>query len=167
MAEVFHTIRHLGRTFTDKEWSEYCNLCRQDEGNLIRTQIGKYLWNDFDICLNPETLTIAAKAGPYGYYVTLHWAECGNGVWAFGMDYQTGTGGGGFGVSWASKADTKIWNKGFDSEKECKCFALRYAMSRLHPHNGNEKMVNRLKELLQKELDTLQRPQYIQLELFG
>ena len=166
--EIFHTIRHIGRTFTDEQWWEYCDACRKDESNRIVTQIGKFIWNDHDICLNPEkhVYTLDGKKA-YGYNVTISIAECGNGVWAFGMDYNTGNGGGGFGVSWASKADTKIWNKGFDSEKECKRFALRYAISRITPFNGNDQKVNKLRELLQKELDTLQRPQYIQLELFG
>lgn len=165
--EVFHTIRHLGRTFTSEQWSDYCAECRKDEGKRIRTKIGKYIWNDFDICLNPDTYFYTLdKNKPYGYNVTIKIAECGNGVWAFGMDYNTGTGGGGFGVSWADKADTKIWNKGFESEKECKRFALRYVISRLHPYNGNEQKIERLKALLQKEVDTLQRPQYVQLSLF-
>ena len=164
--EVHHRIRHLNRTFTFDEWAEYCDRTRKDESQRIQTTIGKYTWNDHDICINPEEWTITAKAGAYGYYATIKWAECGNGVWAFGLDYSTGTGGGGFGVWWADKADIKVSNKGFESEKECKRFALRYALTRILPFDGNNKMVDRLRAKIQEELDKLQKPQYIQLELF-
>lgn len=165
--EVFHRIMHLNRTFTQDEWSQYLDETYKDESKRIRSTIGKYTWNDHDICLNPDTYYYSIdKKNAGGYNCTINIAECGNGVWAFGLDYNTGTGGGGFGVSWADKADTKVWNKGFESEKECKRFALRYALTRIVPFNGNDKKVNQLRELLQKELDKLTKPQYIQLELF-
>lgn len=164
--EVVHTIRHLGRTFNQEQWSEYCAACRQSDENRIRTTIGKYIWNDCDICLNPETWTISVKDGAYGYWVCIEWAECGNGVFAFGMRCNTGTSSSSFGVSWADKADTKLWNKGFESEKECKRYALRYALTRIIDTEGG-KMVMRLREKIQKELHKLERPQYVQLSLFN
>ena len=78
--EVFHTIRHLKRTFTQDQWAEYCNECRHDEKKQIRTTIGKYVWNDFDICLNPEREEVTLKGGAYGYSATIKYAHCGNGV---------------------------------------------------------------------------------------
>ena len=165
MNEVFHRIRHLNRSFTQQEWSEYCERSRIDESQRIYTTIGKYTWNDCDICMNPETWTIATKTGAYGYSVTIRWAECRNGIFAFGISYNCGTEGGSFGVSWADKADVKVWNKGFESEKECKRFALRYALTRIIPKKDN-KEIDKLRAKIQEELDKLQKPQWVQLELF-
>ena len=164
--EIHHRIRHLNRTFTYDEWSEYCERSRIDESQRIYTTIGKYTWNDYDVCMNPETWTIATKTGAYGYFVTIYWAECGNGVWAFGYSYNLGTEGGSCGVSWADKPDIKVWNKGFESEKECQRYALRYILTRIIPTGKNNEKVIRLRALIQEELDKLQKPQYIQLELF-
>lgn len=165
MNEVFHRIKHLGRNFTSEEWGKYCEASRLDESKLIRTKIGKYIWNDYDICLNPESWLIESKHGAYGYSVEIKWAECRNGIFAFGISYNCGTEGGSFGVSWADKADVKVWNKGFESEKECKRFALRYALTRIIPKKDN-KEIDKLRTKIQEELDKLQKPQWVQLELF-
>ena len=44
--------------------------------------------------------------------------------------------------------------------------SLREQNSKLRVLNGNNKMVDRLRAMIQEELDKLTRPQYIQLELF-
>jgi hypothetical protein len=165
MNEVFHRIKHLNRNFTQQEWADYCEASRKDDDNRIQTKIGKYIWNDCDICLNPESWLIETKHGAYGYSVEIKWAECRNGIFAFGISYNCGTEGGSFGVSWADKADVKVWNKGFESEKECKRFALRYALTRLIPKKDN-KEIDKLRAKIQEELDKLQKPQWVQLELF-
>ena len=166
-SEVCHTIRHLKRTFDSDQWAEYCKECRHDEKKQIRTTIGKYIWNDFDICLNPEREEVTVKGGAYGYSATIKYAHCGNGVWAFGVDYNTGTGGGGFGVAWADKADTKLWNKGFESERECKKYAWRYILTYLQSRKSQNKMIARLYDEVEKKYKQYSRPQIVQLELFG
>ena len=151
--EVCHTIRHLKRTFDSDQWAEYCNECRHDEKKQI--------------CLNPEREEVTLKAGAYGYSATIKYAHCGNGVWAFGVDFNTGTGGGGFGVAWADKADTKLWNKGFESERECKKYAWRYILTYLQSRKSQNKMIARLYDEVEKKYKEYSRPQIIQLELFA
>ena len=165
MHGIFHHIKHLNKSFTAEAWQEYCSETLKDESKRIQTKIGKYIWNDCDICLNPESWLIETKHGANGYSLEISWAECGNGIFAFGISYNCGTEGGSFGVSWADKADTKVWNKGFESEKECKRFALRYALTRLIPKK-DKKEIEKLRAKVQEELDKLQKPQWVQLELF-
>ena len=164
--KIWHRIASCNRSFTRDEWNKYLQESNQNPDKRIVTTIGKYKWNDCDICLNPEEWMISVKSGSYGYYVIITWADCGNGVWAFGLKYNTGTGGGCFGVSYATGKEKQIWNRGFESELSCKKYALRYAMTRLHPYNDNGVMINRLKDAIQAELNKLSRPQYVQLSLF-
>lgn len=162
---MFHKIRHLNKSFTYEEWSQYQEECRTGKREPIQTTIGKYVWNENDICLNPNEWELVTKAGGYGYFVIIKWAECGNGVFAFGYRYNAGTEGGSCGVSWADKADIKVWNKGFESEKECKRYALRYVLTRILPKKDNHEVM-KLRAKVQEELDKLQKPQWVQLELF-
>lgn len=175
MEKVHHRIKHLNRNFTFEEWCEYCNASHIDDSKRIRTKIGKYTFNDCDICLNPETLTIQSKGGSFGYYVTFKWADCGNGLWAFGLDYSTGTGGGGFGVSWADPNEDKNWLKGYPSELECKLAmadtALRYLnkQANWNPADTTRRInTNRLIQMVEEWKETLivHKPKYVQLELF-
>ncbi len=159
--EVFHTIRHLKRTFTRDEWFEYC----RSGGNIVTT-FGKYRFNDHDVCLNPEREEVTLKAGAYGYSAVIKYAHCGNGIWAFGMEYHLGTEGGSFGVSWADKADTSTWNMGFDNERECKMFAWRYILTRIMPRTKDKPETARLCAMIEKKVKEYSRPQIVQLELF-
>lgn len=172
MSEEFHRIRHLNKVFNDDEWADYCRECREDDSKRIRTTIGKYTFNDCDICLNPDTERIESKGGVWGYYVVIKWAECGNGLWSYGLDYSTGTGGGGFGVSWADllyQDDVKWhWNCGYPSERECKAAAsekaIVYLQRALRYHDGQQ--VRRLIAMVEDYHKSLTRPQVVQLELF-
>ena len=169
MSEEFHRIRHLNKVFNQDEWADYCHECREDDSKRIRTTFGKYTFNDCDICLNPDTERIESKGGAYGYYVVLKWAECGNGLWSYGLDYSTGTGGGGYGVSWADlQGNEKSWRNGYPSEQECKVAGWRKALKYIgnHEHNARTSPAEKLREMIQDEIKRLTRPQVVQLELF-
>ena len=169
MGKEFHRIRHLNKVFNQDEWADYCHECREDDSKRIRTTFGKYTFNDCDICLNPDTERIESKGGAYGYYVVLKWAECGNGLWSYGLDYSTGTGGGGYGVSWADlQGNEKSWRNGYPSEQECKVAGWRKALKYIdnHEHNARTSPAEKLLEMIQDEIKRLTRPQVVQLELF-
>lgn len=167
-AEIFHECRSAGIKFTQSEWWDYLNAVNKGERERIQSTFGRYTFNDHDICITPDKQEISAKAGAYGYSIELSWAECGNGLWSFGITYELGTAGGGYGVSWADiTGNEKSWRNGYPSEKECKiagwCKALEYI--------GNEKGGNatqraKLRLMIQDELKSLTRPQIVQLELF-
>lgn len=164
-SEIFHTIRACNRQFTGDEWSDYCQLTRNDDSKRIYNTFGKYRFNDFDICINPDIDTISVKECAYGYYVRIKYAECGNGLYAYGIDYGTGTGGGGFGVSWADSAEPDRYNRGYHSERECKIAAAEVAINIL----GNSKGDKKLAQLIEKVTEYkrgLERPRVVQLELF-
>ena len=167
--EVFHECRVAGRTFTREQWGEYCRETRIDPSKRIVTHIGKYDFNDCDMCLNPEVMTLAVDRSSYGYYVTLKWADCGNGLWAYAIDYCTGTGGGGYGVCWADHlADGSGFRHrgGYRSEQDAILAACDEAVIRLqqsgHDNEEKTKRLIRMVEDYKKQI----RPRYVQLELF-
>ena len=165
----FHVIRCAGIQFTQDEWSEYLGAVYKGQRERIVTTFGKYQFNDADICINPDKQSIVAKNGGYGYNVTLSWAECGNGLWSFGIDYNLGTGGGGYGVAWADmQGDEKSWRNGYPSEQECKVAGWRKALTYIdnHQHNDRTNPAEKLKQLIEDEIKRLTRPQIVQLELF-
>lgn len=165
----FHVIRSAGVEFTQEEWGAYLNAVYKGERQRISTTFGKYTFNDNDICMNPDKQVITAKAGAYGYEVTLNYAECGNGLWSFGIDYNLGTAGGGFGVSWADiTGNDKSWRNGYPSEQECKLAGLRKALTVIgnHVHNARVSQKERLKEMINDEIKKLTRPKIIELSLF-
>lgn len=165
----FHVIRSAGMEFTQEEWWAYLNAVYKGERQRISTTFGKYTFNDSDICTNPDKQVITAKAGAYGYEVTLNYAECGNGLWSFGIDYNLGTAGGGFGVSWADiTGNDKSWRNGYPSEQECKVAGWRKSLAYIHSHEHNERVspAERLKEMIEDEIKLLTRPKVTQLELF-
>lgn len=165
----FHVIRSAGVEFNDEEWADYCRECREDDSKRIRTSFGKYTFNDCDICLNPDTERIESKGGAWGYYVVIKWAECGNGLWSYGLDYSTGTGGGGFGVSWADlQGNEKSWRNGYPSERECKAAASEKVIAYLRSalRYKDEQQVRRLLAMVEDYHKSLTRPQVVQLELF-
>lgn len=171
--EIFHTIRACNRTFDDKEWTEYCEMTRNDSTKRIFNTFGKYTFNDCDICVNPDIEELNLKGGAWGYYVSIKYAECGNGVWVFGLDYSTGTGGGGFGAAWSdtTKANSDLWHSGYASERECKIAAAEKAVKYLkNSYNLNDDnrgvLVNKLIAMCQEYKRALERPQVVQLELF-
>ena len=163
--DIFHSIRSCGREFTSEEWGEYCRQSRDDDALRIRTQIGKYLFNDCDVCLNPEVMSLVVDKKSYGYYVMLKWCDCGNGVWTYGMDYAYGNGGGGGGCSYATPEDGRRWSR--PSEREAKIAACDDAINTLE-RNGrkDDKKLTRLIALVTDYKKSIGRPQPIQLELF-
>lgn len=181
MAEIFHTIRCTAKTYTEEEWSEHCRAKAHDGVMfpVVHTTCDRYHWNDHDICLNPEVMTLVLKKGGIGWRVMIMWADCGNGLWSFGIDYATGTGGGGFGVSFADKPydGTKIdWRTGFTSELECKLTACRAAIARVrdsgywNSEEGDDKrkLTDRLIKMVEDYMLSINppKPRYQQLELF-
>lgn len=166
----FHVIRCAGIQFTQDEWSEYLNAVWKGQRERINTTFGKYTFNDSDICINPSKQELVAKAGSYGYNVTLKWAECGNGLWSFGIDYNLGTGGGGCGVSWADiQGNDKSWRNGYPSEQECKVAGWQKTLKYIgnHKHNARTSPVEKLREMIEDEIKRLTRPKVVQLELFS
>ena len=167
MKEVFHVIRSARRTFTRDEWNDYLQECRNGVQNRIQTKKGKYVFNDCDVCLNPDNESVVVKgSGANGYSATIKIANSGNGIWSFGYDYFDGTGGGSSGASYADKKDTRLWNKGFESERECRKFAWRYLLTRLEPIKERNKEVGRLYAAVEQKFKEYSRPKVVQLELF-
>ena len=110
----FHVIRCAGIEFTQDEWGDYFDAVWHGKREPIITTFGKYQFNDNDICINPDKQSIVAKCGVNGYNMTLSWAECGNGLWSFGISYNLGTAGGCYGVSWADlQGNEKSWRNGY------------------------------------------------------
>ena len=165
--EVFHECRAAGVTFTQDEWSEYLRRCREDESQRIVTQIGRYDFNDCDVCLNPEVLTIASKTGSYGYSVTLKWAECRNGIWSYAVDYNCGTGGGGSGVHYADTLEGKSWLRGYPSEREAQQAACDEAIRQVRSaRDGKSVLGDRLIAMVEDYRKTISRPKIVELSLF-
>ena len=162
--QVFHEVRSAGLLFTQEEWWDYLDACRKGDENRLVTQKGKYDFNDCDVCINPDVMSLVVKGGGCGYSVTLKWCECGNGLWSYGIDYQTGTGGGGFSPSYCD--GTKEDSRGnFHSERECKIAACENAISILeHPYREDDAKVRRLLDMVTDYKRGLTRP--VQLELF-
>lgn len=166
----FHVIRSAGVEFTDEEWGAYCQAIRREEREPIITTFGKYQFNDCDICTNPDRQEIVAKAGAWVYRMELKWAECGNGLWSFGLSYNFGTGGGGYGVSWADlQGNEKSWRNGYPSELECKVAGWKKALEYIgnHEHNARTSPAEKLRAMIEDEIKRLTRPQVVQLELFS
>lgn len=168
MNEVFHECRTAGRTFTQKEWGEYCNQTRNGE-NRLTTQIGKHLWNDFDICMNPDVMSLVVDGRSYGYFVTIKWADCCNGFWASAIDYGYGDGGGGSGVSYADRLKGEKYDHraGYRSEADAKLAACDSAIEAIgrsvHGDQGKLKRLIRMVEDYRKSI----KPKVVQLDLFG
>ena len=167
MAEIFHECRTAGRTFTDKEWSDYCCQTRNGE-NRLTTQIGKHLWNDFDICLNPDVMSLVVDGKSYGYYVTLKWADCGNGFWSSAIDYGYGIGGGGSGVSYADRLVSEKYDHraGYRSEADAKIAACDEALTALEHANDKSGKLQRLIHMVEDYKKSI-KPKVVQLDLFG
>lgn len=166
MSEIVHTIRSAGIEFTSDEWSKYCCEVRTDKRKPIVTRIGKYDWNDCDICKNPEVISLVVKQGGYfAYRVMLKWAECVKGVWAMAVDYSYGTGGGGSGVSFATKVSSKF-PEGYPSEVDAKVAACDLALVRLASATKGDKNIERLMQKVTDYRDQI-KPKYIQLDLFA
>ena len=166
--EIFHECRSAGIKFTQSEWHDYLNAVYKGEREPIKSTFGRYTFNDNDICLTPDKQEISVVPGAYVYSIELSWAECGNGLWSFGITYNLGTGGGGYGVSWADiTGNDKSWRNGYPSEKECKVAGWNKALEYVEREkNGNATQRAKLRLMIQDELKSLTRPQIVQLELF-
>ena len=167
-AEIFHECRSAGIKFTQSEWHDYLNAVNKGERERIQSTFGRYTFNDHDICLTPDKQEIAVVTGAYGYSIELSWAECGNGLWSFGLTYNLGTGGGGYGVAWADiTGNDKSWRNGYPSEKEFKVAGWNKALEYIgHEKSGNATQRAKLRLMIQDELKSLTRPKITQLELF-
>lgn len=163
---IFHTIRCIGKEFTQEQWSEYNNATNSGKENRIISTFGKYQFNDFDMCLNPEKKEIATKTGPWGYYVILEWCNCGNGIWVNGLRINTGSGGFSSGCQWTDNNNgNKTWLNGYTTEKDCIIAACENAIN--HLQNNKDEQVKKLINKIAEYKKSLVRPQPIQLELFA
>ena len=165
---VFHEIRTARMLFDEDEWADYCYRCRKDDSNAIRTQIGKYLWNDNDICLNPDVMSLVVDGKSYGYYVTLKWADCGNGFWSSAIDYGYGIGGGGSGVSYADRLVSEKYDHraGYRNEIDAKIAACDEALTALSHANDKSGKLQRLIRMVEDYKKSI-KPKVVQLDLFG
>ena len=164
----FHVIRSAGKEFTQDEWSEYLNSVYRGEREPITTQYGKYLFNDNDICINYDKQEITAKSGWFGYYVILKFAECGNGIWVYGINYSIGTGGGGYGAEWSDTTDENVPYHGYPSEHDCKVAGWHDALEIISSHYYQRTPTAiKLRTMIEDEIKKLTCPQVVQLELFG
>lgn len=168
--EVFHRVRWCNKTFDGDQWSEYCALTRHDSSKEFQGTFGKYTFNDHDICINPDVVDLTVKGGAYGYFVRINYAECGNGVWVFGLDYATGMGGGGFGAAWSDVlvSDSKEWHAGYASEVECKLAACQKAVKYIGNSGAfaEDRNLALLYDKVREYEKSLTRPKVVQLELF-
>ncbi len=148
-----HVIRCAGREFTFGEWCDYLKATNKDESERIVTTIGKYDFNDHDICLNPKVMSLVIDK--VYYYVTLKWCYCGNGLWAFGMDYSTGNGGGGFGCAFVNvTGNHDSCHNGYKTEEECIMAACDCAISRIeNTGRTNDSKVQRLLAMVKVSSD--------------
>lgn len=165
MNEVFHHIRCCGKTFTFDEWGDYCAKTRNGE-QRIETTFGKYTFNDNDICLNPDSVEFNIKKGSYGCNAAIKYADCGNGLWSFGLDYSIGTAGGGYGVSWADRDTGDGWRRGYHTKEECLIAACVELLNRLSTMNEKGKPFNDLVGAVAEYRRSIGRPKVVQLELF-
>lgn len=171
MAEVFHRIRCCGKTFTSDEWGEYCKMTRYEEGRRIYTSIGKYTFNDHDICMNPDTMTIKVDVkNAYGCGVQIRVADCGNGLWVYGLAVNTVDGGYCGGPAWTDDP-----SRGYASERECRIAACNSALTHIgnalkHKSGmggeGRGSKLKRLAEMVDDYKKSLSRPKIVQLSLF-
>lgn len=165
--KITHRILSAGREFTWDEWSDYLRSVREDSSNAITTTFGKYTFNDHDICLNPDHEDFIVKKGSYGYSASIKYAECGNGLFAYGINYCTGTGGGGYGVHWADKdRGEDDWRVGYRTKEECMMAACDTLLVRLANTNGSGRLFNDLIGMIADYKKQLGRPKVVQLELF-
>lgn len=164
--EIFHTMRSTGRTFTQQQWHEYLDGIYHGDGKPLTAKFGEFVFNVNDICLNPEKHHISVKDGGYGYYVDLNVAECGNGLWSFGLSYSVGTAGGGFGVSWADSADGDEWRRGYKTKTACLQAACDRVIMRLEASGAKDTKARQLREKVVEFRKELTRPKVVQLELF-
>lgn len=165
MGEIFHRCRHLGIEMTREEYWAYLRECEKDDTKRIRTQIGRYIFNEHDICLNPDKETVSVQDGASGYYLTIKMAECGNGVWVYGLSYCCGSEGGCFGALWACRDSDRKRYDWAESEKECRLAALRKAVSYIG-YRGNEPKRIKLLNKIAEKIKQLERPQVVELSLF-
>lgn len=167
MTEIVHVCRSAGIEFTDEQWADYCTQSRHDDSKRIRTQIGKYTFNDFDICLNPDVMSLVVDGKSYGYYITIKWCDCGNGFWNSAIDYGYGDGGGGSGVSYADRliGDKYDSRAGYRSEVDAKVAACDHALVALSKSHDNSDKLRRLIKMVEEYKRNV-KPKYIQLELF-
>lgn len=166
MGKPFHEIRCCGRRFTRKEWGEYCDATRRDSTKRIHTTFGRYTFNDNDICLNPDSVEFNIKKGGYGCNAAIKYADCGNGLWSFGLNYSIGTAGGGYGVSWADRDTGDDWRRGYHTKEECLIAACDELLQRIAVRGEKGKPFNDLVGAVAEYRRSIGRPKVVQLELF-
>jgi len=166
--EPFHVVRSAGRVFnTQKEWCEYLNKVCSGETYRIVTSFGKYDFNDCDVCLTPDVMTFEIKK--HWVFVTLKWCYCGNGLWSYGYDYSIGNGGGCSGCPYADTTDDpESYRNGYKTKEECIIAVCDRVIHLLGNEAGNNnKEVQRLIDMVINYKKSIQKPQPVQLSLFG
>ena len=158
-------IRSAGVTMNRDEWGDYCRRTNIEPERRIYTQIGKYTFNDCDVCMNPEVMSFCLGSKQY-YHVTLKWCDCGNGLWSIGWDYQYGHGGGGCGCSFADNDDPKRAFHGYRSEREEKLACCDRVLGFISGEAQRDKNMARVMKMVADYRNGIERPRPIQLELF-
>lgn len=158
--EIFHRCRAAGREFTSEQWHEYL-----DEQDPIEVRYGEFVYNVNDICLNPERERICVKDGAYGYNVEIKTAAA-NGLWAYGLSYSCGTGGGGCGVTFPDHEDGDDYGRGYRSKKYCLVAACHEAIKIIKSMGDGKALAKQLIDKIECYRREISRPKVVQLELF-
>lgn len=106
--EIHHACRCTGQTFSFKEWSAY-RKAHPDSGEIVFT-FGKFGWNIFDVCMNPN-IPVKWIGAACGFEITT--ARSPNGRWDNGLSCWFHSSGRSHGASFVSSPDD-----GYPSEKE-------------------------------------------------
>lgn len=79
MAEIHHTIKSIGKSFTFREWIKWNEENRANGGHTrVVYECNGYEFNDCDVCLNPDTIKVYE-------HTTIMVAEMEKGKWVEGV----------------------------------------------------------------------------------
>ena len=129
-------------------------------------QIGKYIFNDCNICINPERQDFWINKY---WYARLRWCDCGNGWFTYSFDLSYGDGGHSFGCNYADdKCKEGDWHRGYKSKKVCLlkcCDDVINEFEHIYEHNNIN--AKRLVKMITDYKKSLHEPKVVQLELFN
>ena len=79
MAEIHHTIKSIGKTFTFEEWIKWNNENRSNGWHTrVVYECNGYKFNDCDVCINPDTIDVYE-------HTSVQVAEMAEGKWVEGV----------------------------------------------------------------------------------
>lgn len=117
----------------------------------------EFIWNEHDCCENPKRITFKCIKK---HELSIEIAKAPNGKWAYGMNFIGHDEGFGFGC-WLRVAR-------FQTENECKQFALSECIEHIQKHRCAEKYKG-LIQIVQSEIKAISfpaQPVFVQLSMF-